>query len=1066
VSVLCPYCKYEVKLKGAKAGRFTPKCPKCARAFVLTVPEQPDQPMSAAPLRTAPTGPPESPPPSAPAKPALSAPPNLDQTMAEAASGPAKPVPPKVPPVKKPAPARPAQPRLDQTMGEEESAPATPGTLEDTMPPPEPSPPPKPAVKPARPTMAPVKKPAAAQPASAARPAPKPAPRQVNLERTAPESVPIGATGEWQPPPDGGNASPDGTAVFEDSSAGETGQAKPKSAGKNQKATASNAIDATTAGEGDNTDFEADSPDDMPDMLGGYKVVRQLGQGGMGTVYLAQQLSLDRSVALKVMNPQWASNANFLARFTREAYAAAQLVHHHIIQIYDIGAEADTAFFSMEFVKGKNLGELLQEKGPMDVEMAVGYILQAARGLKFAHDQGMVHRDIKPDNLMLNDQGLVKVADLGLVKTPGAIAAEDQIGVGDAAPSGQPASGKAAPVGRPGSKLSEVSNVTAIGVAMGTPAFMAPEQGRNAALVDQRADIYSLGCTLYVLLTGRPPFEGKTAIEVITKHSTAPIIRPEVFVKRVPKDLSDVLVKMMAKKPEDRQQDMSEVITDLENFLGIQRTGPFTPREEHANLLEEGVKQFNEASAARLRRLVILGFFGVCAVGVLGSALVGLSWLAGGFLGLALMTTLFTFLVNGVTFKTQLFIKSRELIFSSGWSDWLTWSVGVVLTLLVLYLVGLFWAWLAFLVVAVLLAVGFHVLIERKLLAQRKPALEKVEGLLRTMRLGGLEEDAIRLFVCKYAGDHWEPMYEALFGYEFMLQARQHWAQAGTGKRRPRHNTWRDPLIHWIEARQKALKETREKKHLLKVEQMQLEAKGLKVAEARAQAEQVAHTLMSQATKIKLQAEEGKAEAAAQPGKERPKTAPKPAAKPNNVSNMLRFAGNAANNPAPPRPAGPGLIKTVRRLVFGVRTRFLMGAALLGLGLWWLHDNPLLYQQVVDLLTRFTLPKPTWADSVPLSLTNLLPGNAGALLFNSINPAVAGVLLIFSTFFGSRKAIVACYLGGLIVFLGQLCLSIAGMTAIDVPMWGSVPASVLSLAGGSALAVLGMVVAMFFEKGN
>jgi len=311
---------------------------------------------------------------------------------------------------------------------------------------------------------------------------------------------------------------------------------------KARAGTRGGAGDLTNAGE---KPPAARRPADRPAILAGYQIVRQLGQGGMGTVYLARQTQPDRHVALKVLNPQWAGNPSFLARFTREACAAAQLVHPHIVQIYDIGAEGDIYYFSMEYAQGQSLGDLLQENGRLDPEVAAGYILQAARGLKHAHEQGMVHRDIKPDNLLLDAQGIVKVADLGLVKMPNP-AGDEQLSV------------LVALAG---------THVTGVGVAMGTPAYMAPEQGRNAATVDQRADIYSLGCTLYVLLTGRPPFEGNSAQEVITKHFHEPIVRPETLVEQVPQEISDVLVKMLAKKPEDRQANMSEVIADLENFL-------------------------------------------------------------------------------------------------------------------------------------------------------------------------------------------------------------------------------------------------------------------------------------------------------------------------------------------------------------------------------------------------------------------------------------------------------------------------------------------------------------------
>src|SRR5205085_2799317 len=232
-------------------------------------------------------------------------------------------------------------------------------------------------------------------------------------------------------------------------------------------------------------------------------------------------LSLDRNVALKVMKPEWAKDATFVARFTREAYAAAQLTHHNVVQIYDFGEDAGTNFFSMEFVDGQTLAGLVREKQKLDVEEAVGYVLQAARGLKFAHDQSLIHRDVKPENLLLNRQGIVKVADLGLVKTPGVADADEPTGAAAPATGG----GRASAAGS--------SQITQLNVAMGTPAFMAPEQARDAAHVDHRADIYSLGCTLYDLVTGRPPFEGRTAMEVITKHMSEPIVPSGAGVKRV-----------------------------------------------------------------------------------------------------------------------------------------------------------------------------------------------------------------------------------------------------------------------------------------------------------------------------------------------------------------------------------------------------------------------------------------------------------------------------------------------------------------------------------------------------
>src|SRR4029077_6096784 len=253
-----------------------------------------------------------------------------------------------------------------------------------------------------------------------------------------------------------------------------------------------------------------------------------------------------------------------------------------------------TTYFSMEFVEGQTLGGLVRDKERLDVEEAVGYILQAARGLKSAHDQSMVHRDVKPDNLLLNRQGVVKVADLGLVKTPEDAEAEE------AAAAGKPLAGTSS---APSISLSP--HIPQPNVAIGTPTYMAPEQAQDAANVDPRADIYSLGCTLYVLLTGRPPFEGRTVLEILSKHQTQEIVPPDVMVKRVPKALSTIILKMVAKKPQERYSDLGDVIRDLEGFLGVSSTGPFTPREEHAVLLEQSAKAWNESPAARQRAMAL-----------------------------------------------------------------------------------------------------------------------------------------------------------------------------------------------------------------------------------------------------------------------------------------------------------------------------------------------------------------------------------------------------------------------------------------------------------------------------
>ena len=287
--------------------------------------------------------------------------------------------------------------------------------------------------------------------------------------------------------------------------------------------------------------------------LGGYKILSELGAGGMGSVYLARQLSLDRPCALKTIQAHWAKNPRVIARFIREAYAAAQLTHHNVVQIYDLGQDAGTNFFSMELVSGGSLDDQLKAKGKLPPKLAATLILQASRGLKFAHDHGMVHRDIKPANLMMTSDGLVKVADMGLIKTPNA---EDL-------PPEDPSDVQSMML------ASARSQVTAVGSSMGTPAYMSPEQSMDATSVDKRADIYSLGCTFYALLTGKPPFDGSTMLEVISKHRVEKITRPERIITGLPTALGDIIEKMTEKKPEDRYQDLDETIHDLEVYLEL-----------------------------------------------------------------------------------------------------------------------------------------------------------------------------------------------------------------------------------------------------------------------------------------------------------------------------------------------------------------------------------------------------------------------------------------------------------------------------------------------------------------
>jgi regulation of enolase protein 1 (concanavalin A-like superfamily) len=267
----------------------------------------------------------------------------------------------------------------------------------------------------------------------------------------------------------------------------------------------------------------------------------------MGTVWQAQHLLMERLVALKVIHPQFTTDPVTVERFRRELKAAARLHHPHVVAAYDAEQAGPTHFLVMEYVEGQNLAAYLKARGPLPVPEACRYARQAALGLQYAHERGMVHRDIKPHNLMRTPDGQIKILDFGLARLGSTIPTETALIPTEA---GSPSAGL----------------LTAAGGVMGTPDYLAPEQAANPGAADIRADIYSLGCSLYQLLTGQVPFPGDDPREKIARHSSSvppPLtaLRPEV-----PPALAGVVARMMAKDPANRPQTPAEVAEALRPF--------------------------------------------------------------------------------------------------------------------------------------------------------------------------------------------------------------------------------------------------------------------------------------------------------------------------------------------------------------------------------------------------------------------------------------------------------------------------------------------------------------------
>ena len=314
-----------------------------------------------------------------------------------------------------------------------------------------------------------------------------------------------------------------------------------------------NSLAELLASSGKLTNFQADAVweqrySDL--VIGNYEVLDRLGAGGMGTVYKARHRRMKRVVGLKILAPELGKTPSFVQRFQREVEAVARLQHPNIVMAFDADEAEAGHFLVMEYVSGRDLASEVQERGPLPVKLAADCILQAARAMEYAHSQGIVHRDLKPANLLRDANGIVKVADLGLARI--------NLGADSSADSG--------------------SGLTQAGGILGTVDYMPPEQALDSTSCDHRADIYSLGCTLHFLLTGKPMYPGATIVETLLKHRDAPIpwLRTARF--EVSPELEAVFQKMVAKAPDDRFQSMAEVAKALEAIFP-----PAPPRSAQVN---------------------------------------------------------------------------------------------------------------------------------------------------------------------------------------------------------------------------------------------------------------------------------------------------------------------------------------------------------------------------------------------------------------------------------------------------------------------------------------------------
>ncbi len=273
--------------------------------------------------------------------------------------------------------------------------------------------------------------------------------------------------------------------------------------------------------------------------IGGCRILRELGEGAMGTVYLAEQLSLKRKVALKVLSAELSERADVVERFHREAQSAAQLAHGNIVQVYDVGEDQGYHYIRIEFVDGETVQDMLDREGRIPASRAVEIVRQAAVGLARAEESGLVHRDIKPENLMVSTRGEVKIADFGLAKSV---------------------------------EAPEEAGITHEGTVVGTPYYMSPEQASDQP-VDTRSDIYSLGATLYHMVTGEPPFIASTYMGVLKKHLSEPLEPARRRYAACPESVSRLIERMMAKTLHERFQSARDLLAAIAEVKKVLRSG-------------------------------------------------------------------------------------------------------------------------------------------------------------------------------------------------------------------------------------------------------------------------------------------------------------------------------------------------------------------------------------------------------------------------------------------------------------------------------------------------------------
>lgn len=750
------------------------------------------------------------------------------------------------------------------------------------------------------------------------------------------------------------------------------------------------------------TEAASGVPRDLPRRVGPYRLVREQAHDRLGLVVGARHVPTGLPVSLTVLKGEWACLPGYVARLAREACAATAVDHPNLVRLLDVGEAQGRFYFATAPVEGTTLADRAAQ-GPLPAREALVHLLQAARGLRYAHAHGLTHGDITAARLVACDDGLTRVAGLGLTATPESIAAE---------------------VARE---------------ATG-PLPLGPRPENAGQLEAVRADVRGLGATLVHLITGRP--------FTATPRESEP---GPLVARGVPSNLIELVRRLLDAQPGTGITDCDQLVNVLESVLTGKRPGALSPGEEQTRLLADTVSAYRAAPTARPRSLIVLAGVAACAALTLLCLLVGLPRLGFSVLWLGLTTALANFLVRGWHGESDVFPDVRALVLESRVGDWAMGAAGLFVGAAALVVLHLHWAWLIIAGLGFTIALAVRWFLDEKVTFERREAVEAGRGIVVALRTQGVTEESVRAFVRNAALPDWESFFERLFGYRASVAAREASERGLRGFVTHAHERGRDVFMPWVDAVRAARRAERETEVFRSIEVRALVASGVNLLTARRKARRTAEAMVAVATDARA--------AALRPHFE----ASTPAGEPL-MAAAVRKAAEAPEDALAERESGllgrgrPLLVEALT----GARTRFLLGAAVLAGFLGWVHQNEIVSAvQLRDVAAQAIqsddaletlrnarvdvhLPE---GETRPLDASFLPRSISG--LFRGFGPAAAGLILVFSAFLrGGPIAGALAIAGALVALIGP---------SVGLPSWGPHTADRVGMVAGVLVASVGLL---------